>query len=161
MAYKVPNFFFLHGKLYKKLNYIASEDMLIVWSYDKEAKMTFNVFDVRRNNQKAYRVKEVAELIGRHEQEIKDLIHRGLVDRPSGQSYHIASRKPSIEFWSEDDIISLRDRFYAMAKKTKHGVPSVRFKITNRSELLAKLKGEESVYIKNEDGEFVRVWKAI
>lgn len=161
MAYKVPNFFFLHGKLYKKLNYIASEDMLIVWSYDKECKMTFNVFEVRRHNQKAYRINQVAELIQRKPDEIKDLINRGLADRPIGQSYHITSRKPSIEFWSEDDIIALRDRFYDLTKKTKEGIPYTKFKLVNKSELLAKLRGEEAVYVRNEEGEFVRIWKAV
>jgi len=63
--------------------------------------------------------------------------------------------------WSEDDVLTLREDFYELAPKDKYGDPHRTFKLVSKSELLSKMHEDISYYVKNESGDYVRVWKAL
>lgn len=157
----VPNYFFMDGKIYKKLSIVRSEDFINVWSYADERRMRFNYSSVRRNATKAYSLREVSEIMERSAQDISMYVSRGFVPKPSGFIYHIASKRPHMLLWSQDDILYLRDRIYEVAPKKQDGTPFARFKLLSKAELLAKLKGDASYYVKDSEGNMVRVWKSI
>ena len=76
-------------------------------------------------------------------------------------SYAIATRRPGAVYWSEDDLLDMRSELFAIAKKNVYGEPYAGFKLISEAELVHKIRGGESYYIKNKDGEFVKVWRAI
>lgn len=132
---------------------------MIVFSYSDETKMRFAYDLVRKNYIKAFTIAQTAKLLGRPAKEVHNLIHRNLVPKPTGRSYHIESKRPDQYFWAEADVLVLRDAIYDNAIKDKYG--KARIKIKSKSEILAEMHGDSSYYVKAEDGSFVKVWKAI
>lgn len=155
----IPTYFFVDGKLYKRLAIVRSENYVVVFSYDDERQMRFTYDLLRRTYVKAFPLSQTAKLLECKTKEILLFIYKNLVPRPSGRSYHISSRKPDRAFWSEEDLLVLRDTLYEWYSKDKYG--KTRRNLPSKSELLAKMHGDSSYYVKAEDGSFVKVWKAV
>jgi len=160
MADLVPNYFFLKDKLYKKLRVVKSEDYIVAWSYEDEMRMRFNYSSVRREASKAYSLDEVSDLIGRRKSVLLSYLRRNLIDPPSGRLYSIKNKVPGKWMWSEQDVLDLRDAIFEMAPKNMYGEPRVNFKLVSKAELLSKMREDTAYYVKNEQGEFVKVWRA-
>lgn len=161
MATPVPEMFFLDGDLHKKIRTIPSENTLVAWSFPKEGRVHYNYQQARRRIQQAFNIKQVALLVEEPIDKLKKLVRNNILSRGSGASYTIASRRPGPVYWSEDDLLDLRSELFAIAKKNMYGEPYAGFKLISEAELLHKIRGGESYYIKNKDGEFVKVWRAI
>lgn len=157
----VPNYFFLNNKLYKKIRVVKTQDYIVAWSFEEEMRMRFNYSSVRREASKAYKLEEVAELIDRPAKDILSSIKRNIVSPPSGRLYNTKSKKPGRHMWSEDDILDLRNDYFDNAPKDKYGDPYINFKLVSRAELLNRMRQDISYYVKNENGDYVKVWKAI
>lgn len=153
--------FFLDGNLHQKLKVIPSENILVAWNYPREERSHYNYQQARRRVQCAFDVNEAAELIEIPVLKLKKLIKNNILSRGSGVSYTIATRRPSTVYWSEDDMVDLRADMFAIAKKNRYGEPYAGFNLISEAELMHKIRGGESYYIKNKDGEFVKVWRAV
>jgi hypothetical protein len=153
--------FFLDGNLHQKIKTVPSENILVAWNYPREERSHYNYQQVRRRFQCAFDVKEAADLIEIPLPKLKKMIKNNILSRGSGISYTIASRRPSTVYWSEDDLLDLRAEMFAIAKKNAYGEPYASFKLISEAELIHKIRGGESYYIKNKNGEFVKVWRAI
>ncbi len=161
MAIQIPGMFFLDTELNKKVRTIPSENTLVAWNFPKESRVHYNYQQARRRFQNAYNVKEVSELLDQPLDKIKKLVRNNILSRGSGASYTIASRRPGPVYWSEDDVLNTRNELFAIAKKNMYGEPHTGFKLISEAELRHKIRGGESYYIKNENGEFVKVWRSI
>lgn len=161
MAIQIPGMFFLDGELNKKVRTIPSENVLVAWNFPREARLHYNYQQARKRIQNAYNVKEVAELLEEPVDRIKKLVRNNILSRGSGASYTIATRRPGPVYWSEDDVLDTRNELFAIAKKNVYGEPHARFKLISEAELVHKIRGGESYYIRNKDGDFVKVWRAI
>lgn len=153
--------FFLDGNLHQKIKVVKSENILVAWNYPREERSHYNYQQVRRRFQCAFDVKQVAELLEEPLFKIKKLVKNNILTRGSGASYAIANRRPGPVYWSEDDLLDMRSELFAIAKKNVYGEPYAGFKLISEAELVHKIRGGESYYIKNENGEFVKVWRAI
>lgn len=153
--------FFLDGNLHQKISMIPSENILVAWNYPREERSHYNYQQVRRRYQRAFDIKQVAELTEQSLDRLKKLIKNNILSRGSGSSYTIATRRPGPVYWSEDDLLDLRSEMFAIAKKNAYGEPYAGFKLISEAELVHKIRGGESYYIKNDDGEFVKVWRAV
>lgn len=161
MATQIPNYFFLDGKLYKLIRVVKNENMLVIWGFEEESRMWFNYQQTLKRFQKAFTLQEVAKLIDKKITYLKVMMERNLISRGSGTSYSIATRRPLTVYWSEDDVFNLRSELFALAKKNKYGEPYANFNLVSEAELLTKMRGGESYFIKDKDGQFVKVWRAI
>ena len=153
-------YFYLNGKLHKVIKRSRAEDLLIAWDYLLEKRVAYNLGDVNKNKQHAYPISEVVKIIGKHEDTIKMHLYRGNIKTPQ-QAYSLnGNRTPGKYYWSEDDIREMHDFF-----KTVHrGRPRIDGGITpgdmpSRSEIEAMMKQESILYVKNNEGEFIPVWK--
>jgi hypothetical protein len=154
-------YFYLNAKLHKVIKRSRAEDLLIAWDYQLGKRVAYSLADVNKNKQHAYPISEVVKIIGKHEDTIKLHLYRGNLKHPQ-QSYSLNGNKtPGKYFWSEDDIREMHNFF-----KTVHrGRPRKDGKITpgempSRAELESIMKQENILYFKNNEGEFVPVWKA-
>jgi hypothetical protein len=68
---------------------------------------------------------------------------------------------PGKWMWSERDVLDLRDAIFDLAPKNKYGEPYTNFKLVNKVELQRKMRGDTSYYVKNKDGDYVKVWRAL
>ncbi len=161
MALIIPKKFFLNKELHKNIRVIKSENILVAWNYPEEKRMWYDHALVKREFQNAYKLSEVAGLIGRRASVLIDWIERRLIQHPSGQEYNINNRTPKSQYWSEDDVLDLRDQIFNLTPKNKYGEPYKSFDLISRSELVAKMRGNESYYVRAEDGAYVQIWKAL
>ena len=161
MATPIPKMFFLDGSLHQKVKTIPSENILVAWNYPREERSHYNYQQARRRFQHAFDVKQAADLLEEPLVKIKRLVINNILSRGSGVSYTIATRRPSTVYWSEDELLDMRAELFAIAKKNVYGEPYAGFKLISEAELLYKIRGGESYYIKNDDGEFVKVWRAV
>jgi len=161
LATQIPNYFFLDGKLYKKIRIVKNENMLVIWGFEEESRMWFNYQQTLKRFQKAFTLREVSSLINKNITTLKVMIKNNLISRGSGMSYAVATRRPLTIYWSEDDVFNLRAELFALAKKNKYGEPYSSFNLISEAELLNKMRGGESYFIKDKDGQFVKVWRAI
>jgi len=157
----ISTYFILNEKLYKKIRIVKSEDYVVVWSYHDEKRMRFSYSGIRREAQKAYSIDQVCELIERPMKQIVNYLDNGLIDYPANRLYHIKSKKPGKYMWSEQEVLDLRDRLYDLTKKNKYGEPYRNFKLISKAALIAKMSNQVSHYIRNQDGEFVQVFRAL
>ncbi len=160
MAELIPNYFFLDKNLYKKIRVVKSEGYVVTWSYTDERRMRFNYASVRREAIKAFNLDEVSKLIDKPKSVILSYIQRNLADQPSGRLYSIKNKKPGKWMWSEQDVLDLRDAIFDMAPKNKYGEPYANFRLVSKAELLSKMRDNTSYYVRNENGEFVQIWRA-
>jgi len=153
-------YFYLNGKLHKVIRRSRAEDLIVAWNYDLGKRVAYNLTDVNKNKQHAYPINEVVKLIGKHEDTIKMHLYKGDLKFPQRIYSLNGNKTPGKYFWSEDDIRQMHDFF----KSVHRGRPRIDGGITpgnmpSRAELEAMMKQENILYVKNNDGEFVPVWK--
>jgi hypothetical protein len=153
-------YFYLNGALHKVLRRSRAEDLLVAWNYQIGKRVAYSLADVNRNKQHAYHLSEVVKLIGRHEDTIKGHLYRGNIKTPQRAHALNGNYTPGNYYWSEDDVRELHDFFRTLHR----GRPRTDGTITpgdlpSRAELEASMKQENILYVKNNDGEFVPVWK--
>lgn len=161
METALPTLFFLNGKLHKKLKIIKSENLVVAFCYPDEEHKHYVYSVVLKDFKKAYSLSQVAKLVRRPQVEIFKFLKQKLIDKPSGFEYYISSRKPKQMHWSQQEVLDLRDRLYELAPKGPDGFPSGRYILASKSELLHEINGDISYYVKDQEGGFRKVWRAI
>lgn len=153
-------YFYLNGNLHKVLRKKRSENLIIAWDYPNGKRVAYVLSDVQKNKQRAYSIPQVAKFINRHPETIKRHMRNGEINFPQ-YSYTFDENKRLLKyFFSEKDVKELHDFF-----KTVHrGRPRIdgditTSKIPSNAELEALMRNEKILYVKNENGDFVPVWR--
>lgn len=153
-------YFYLNSDLHKVLRQSRAEDLMVAWHYKSGKRVAYSLYDVYKNKQHAYPISQVVKIIGKHEDTIKRHLYAGNIQFPQ-QAYSLNGNKtPGKYYWSEDDIRHMHDFF-----KTVHrGRPRNDGMITpgdmpSRAEVEATMRQDNILYVKNDDGSFVPVWK--
>lgn len=153
-------YFYLDDKLYKVLHKNRAEDLIIVWDYEAGKRLAFSLSQVLKNKKSAYTVAQTAKMIGRSVDTIKRHWRAGEIRKPVRTYSLDGQRKPNKYFFSEDDIRELHEFFKTVhrGRPRKDGYITAS-KIPSLAELEALMRNEKVLYAKNEEGEFVPVWK--
>jgi hypothetical protein len=152
-------YFFLDGDLHKVLSVTRAQDLVVCWNYPKERRVGYIWSDVKRRHEKAFTMQQVGKMLGRHRVTIeKDIIY-GNIRRPQ-RSYTLPGKHPKTHYFTEKDILDFHD--YLLTVNV--GRPRADGKITpkdmvSRNELKAMMKNDVMTYVKNDDGEFIPVWR--
>ena len=153
-------YFYLNDRLHKVLRKSRADNLLVAWDYQLGKRVAYSLLDFEKNKQHAYPISEVVKIIGKHEDTIKLHLYKGNLKYPQRVYALNGNKTPGKFFWSEDDIRKMHTFF-----RTVHrGRPRTDGRITpgnmpSRPELEAKLKQENVLYVKKDDGTFVPVWK--
>jgi MerR HTH family regulatory protein len=154
-------YFYLNDSLHRTLHVNRTDDTIIAFNFVEGKRVAYNYSDVQKNKKHAYSISEAAKLINRHVDTIKRHLRAGDIRKPQ-QAYALDDKnRLSRYYFNENDIRELREFF-----KTVHiGRPRNDGEITasnipSRVELEAMLRNETVLYVKNNEGEFVPVWKA-
>lgn len=161
MERTLPLYFFLNGKLHKRLKIVKTQDVVVAFCFIDEQTMHYRYSMTLKDFQKAYTLREAAALVKRPAKEIHGFMKRKLVDRPSGFSYRMNTKVPMNLYWSQDEIFELRDRLYELLPKGKDGYPLGNYRLASKAELREAINGDISYYVRTPDGEFKKVWRAI
>jgi len=156
---KNQRLFYLNGNLHRILHISRARDLLTAYDFAEGKTKVYPWSDVQRRRQLAFTISQAANLMDRHRDRLVEYMEKGAVDWPQ-REYSLKSGKPGRYFFSEDDMMDLRDYM-----ATVHiGRPRNDGKITNnrvptREELRAMMQQGRVLYVKEND-EFVPVWKA-
>jgi hypothetical protein len=153
-------YFYLNSQLHKVLRQSRAEDLLVSWNYQMGKRVAYNLSEVNKAMQHAYPISKVVKIIGKHEDTIKRHLYAGNLKYPE-QVYSLNGNKtPGKYYWSQDDVRDMHEFF-----KTVHrGRPRIDGEITpgnmpSRAEIEAIMRQENILYVKDDDGNFVPVWK--
>mgnify|MGYP003338654417 FL=1 len=144
-------YFYVNGELHKRLRISRSADLITAWNYKQGKRVAYIYSDVQSRMQRAYSVSEVSKIFKRHKRSINRYLFEDSIKRPE-KTYSLDERKVSgVYYFSEDNLRELREYLSTLSINVGY-VPTV-------PELESMIKNETVLYIKNEYGEFVPVWK--
>jgi hypothetical protein len=115
--------------------------------------------DFKRNREKAYTVKETAELVNRHRKYLPLLIKKGVIPPPTGSSLNKERGWQIKAYYSYSQVFEIRDTLatYSFGRPRKDGLINNNVTPT-RQELTRRLGEGILTYTKNSDGEYIPVW---
>ena len=154
-------YFFINNELNKVLRRNRAEDLLVAWNFNQRRRMAYSWTDVNKNMQQAYQLKEVSKIFDRHPLTIHRWIKKGDIIRPT-KTYSLTGKEKyrGVYYFSEDDIRAI----HTYLCNVSIGRPRADGEINNtrvptRAELEAVLRRETILYVKDNAGEYVPVWK--
>lgn len=152
-------FFYLDGDLHKVLSVTRAQDLVVCWNYTKAKRVGYIWSDVRRRHDKAFTMKQVSVMLERHRVTIERDILRGNIRAPQA-SYSLSTGAKRAYYFSEQDVLDLHDYLLTVniGKPRPDGVINPK-DMVSRNELKAMMKNDVMTYVKNDDGEFIPVWR--
>lgn len=154
-------YFFVNGDLHKTIHVNRSSDLVVAWNYSEKRRAAYSWSETKKNMERAYSITEVAKMLGRHRMTIDKYIRRGLIKTPQ-RMYKIDGKFNSSGkyMFSEKDILDLYEYCSTVSRGrprkdglvNSHGLPS-------KSEIKSMLKQSSILYVKDEEGNFIPVWK--
>jgi hypothetical protein len=150
---------FLNGDLVRKHHFNRSNGIMSVYNVTKGQIESCLISDFKKNRERAYTVKQTAELVNRHVKYLPSLIKAGTIPPPMGAQKGGARKWQIRSYYSESQVREIRDILATIniGRPRKDGL------INNNStptaqELTRRMGDGILTYIKTEDGRFVPVW---
>lgn len=155
-------YFYLNGNLYKILRVVRPEDFVECWNYTEHKRQGLVWSDVRKRAERAYTMGEVTKMLCRTRVTLENAILDGRIPAPQRIYSLDLDKKPGKYMFSESDIFGVHDYLLTVhiGRPRKDGqiTPG---KMPTRGELRAMLRHDTVMYVKNDDGEFVPIWKEV
>lgn len=152
-------YFYLNGQHHRVLRVSRAEDIIIAWNYEECKRVTYIWSVAKQNMQKAFLIREVAKMFRRDKLVIHDYIREGKIRKPK-QMYALETKKPGGFLFSEDDLRDLHSFLLTVHRgRPRNDGQITSSKLMSRAELEAMIKQETVLYTKDNNGEFVPVWK--
>lgn len=154
-------YFFLNGKLHKKLRINRGADLLVAWNYPDSKKATYVYSDVIRMHEKAFTTAEVCEMVNRKIMTIENAWKNGMIEKPQ-HTYGLDENKNLYQyFWQEAEIMELLRYLSTVHKgRPRNDGEVTPVNLPTPRELRAMIHNEAVLYYKNDSGEFVPSWRA-
>jgi len=150
---------FLNGDLVRKHHFSKANGIMSVYNINKDRIESCFIHDFKKNREKAYTVKETAQLVDRHHKHLYRLIHQGVIPPPVGATKNGERAWRIRAYYSATAVKEIRDILASrhMGRERKDGL------ITNNltptvQELNRRMGSGILTYTRTEDGNFVPVW---
>lgn len=157
---KPVRYFYLNGKLHKKLHINRPADEITAWCYPDHVRVTYPYQMTRRRMQPAFSTAEVQKLLNRGRLALERAMLRGDIEYPQ-HTYTLDEKRRKFKYmWSEDDIIAAHAYFSTVhrGRPRKDGLVTPQALPTVR-ELRAMIHDREILYVKDGD-KFRPTWEA-
>jgi hypothetical protein len=146
-------YFFLNDKIHKVLRSSRSKDEMVAWCYPDRKRVMYSYSQVKKHMENAYTIVEVSEMLNKHRVTIQDYILEGKVSTPP-KIYPIS--EPDSTGWSkymfsQKHILDIHQHILDSGHSAE---------IISKAELLGLFKNNFILYTKNDEGNFIPVWKA-
>lgn len=161
---KKPNirYFFLNKEHHRVLRISRAEDLITAWNYAQGKRCTYVWSLVQKEMQRAFTVSQAGKIFHRDRLVINEYIRDGRIKKPA-QTYPIGmhTEKPGKYLLSEDDMRELHDYLLTVhrGRPRKDGQITHQSNLISRAELEALMREDKVLYTKDNNGEFVPVWK--
>jgi hypothetical protein len=160
-------YFFLDKTLYKILKVSRSQNLVACEKcYDGE-RVVFVWTDVKKNGQRAFHINQVAKILNCSKNTLLWYHREGFIDPPAMVPANKGGFVKDMTYkfhrlYSEDHIIQIWE-WMSMQHRghpRKDGLIFPRKNLPSKAEVLSEIRGGEVIYMKDNDGEFVPIWKA-
>lgn len=152
----VPTMFFLDDKLYKKIKLVRSDDSIVAFDYEEEARVWLPVGAVLKNYKRAYTLTQAANMLSVKTRLVKEVINSGEVTSPV-LAYNPASFAPMSYYVSEENMMELRNVIWDKIPKNKYGEPFTDV-MPSQDDLRAKMHGENERNYVIRDNELIQIF---
>jgi hypothetical protein len=150
---------FLNGYLVRKHHINRSNGIMSLYNINKDQIESCLIADFKRNSEKAYTVKETAQLVNRHHKHLYRLIGQGVIPEPVGATLNGERAWRIRAYYSANKVREIRDILASrhIGRERKDGL------ITNNqtptAQELTRRMGEGILtYTRTEDGKFIPIW---
>jgi predicted transcriptional regulator len=153
------NMWFLNGDLVKRHHLNRANGIMSVYNINKGQIESCLLSDFKRNRERAYSIKQTAELVNRHVKYLPQLMKSGSIPEPTG-AQHGGTRGWQVRaYYSESQVREIRD----ILSKNNIGRPRKDGLLNNNStptiqELTRRMGDGILTYTRTEDGRFVPIW---
>jgi len=151
-------YFYVNGKLHKMISVVRARDEATAFCYSEKKIRVYQWSFIQKNAQRAFSMGQVAEMVNRTKRLLQYYLQRGLIERPE-KTYALSTGRPVKMMFSEDDVYKIRDIIASMhtGRPRKDGVIKPK-NVISKQELYAKMKYDQTLYMKNAKGEFVPLY---
>lgn len=153
------NVWFLNGDLVRRYHISKSNGIMSVYNINKDRIESCMIADFKKNREKAYTVKETAELVNRHRKYLPRLMQAGTIPYPTGAQKDGVSKFGIRSYYSASQVQEIRDILasFHTGRPRKDGL------ITNDStptkqELTRRMGDGILTYTRSENGDFIPLW---
>ena len=150
---------FLNGSLVRRHHLNRSNGIMSVYNITKNQIESCLISDFKKNREKAYTVKETAELVNRHRKYLPTLMQSGTIPYPTGSQEGGEGKFGIRSYYSESQVHQIRDILasFHMGRPRKDGL------ITNdttptKQELTRRMGDGILTYTRTADGQFIPMW---
>jgi hypothetical protein len=150
---------FLNGSLVRRHHLNRSNGIMSVYNITKNQIESCLISDFKKNRERAYTVKETAELVNRHRKYLPTLMQSGTIPYPTGSQEGGEGKFGIRSYYSESQVHQIRDILasFHMGRPRRDGL------ITNdttptRQELTRRMGDGILTYTRTADGQFVPMW---
>jgi hypothetical protein len=149
---------FINGELHHIIHINRPADICTTFNYIQDKILRYPYKSMKKHFQKAYLINEVSRMVNRHPERIRIAINEGHLKNPQRSG-------PNGKFYfNEDDILDIQNYFanvhYGRPRKDGAITPLKRRTVT-KEEVDAKLGRRDVLYVQNDKGEFIPVWRTI
>lgn len=147
--------------LHKSLHINRGADQITTWCYPLHKRVAYTYSDTKKRREYAFTTQEVGKMLNRSRLTLEYAILDGNIEAPQ-YTYGLNEHKRKFKYmWHESNILDAhaylstvhRGRPRKDGMVTPAALPTVR-------ELRAMIRQEQVLYVQNDNGEFVPVWKA-
>ena len=151
--------FFFNGDLVRKYHLNKANGIMSVYNITKDRIESCLIGDFKKNREKAYTVKETAQLVNRHHKHLYRLIGQGVIPPPLGATKNGERSWRIRAYYSATAVKEIRDILASrhMGRERKDGL--ITNNLTPTAQELTRRMGEGILtYTRTEDGNFVPIW---
>lgn len=152
-----PRKMFINGELHHRIHTNIPADVITTFNYIQDKIVRYPYKTIKPYIQRAYSIGEAAKIINRHPDRIRAYVNSGELPRPQ-QAGHLGHW-----YFSDDDILNLQDFFANVhfGRPRKDGAITPKKNTVTKEEVDARLGRREVLYVQNDEGEFIPVWKTM
>lgn len=151
--------FFLNNQLVRKHHISRANGIMSLYNINTGQLESCLLADFKKNRERAYTIKETAELVCRHKKHLDRLRSQGKIPEPTGASLNGERQWQRLSYYSESQVKEIRDILASqhIGRPRKDGL------ITNDEtptiqELTRRMGDGILTYTKTANGEFVPMW---
>ena len=150
---------FLNGYLVRKYHLSKANGIMSVYNINKDQIESCLISDFKKNREKAYTVKETAQLVNRHHKHLYRLITQGVIPPPVGATKNGERSWRIRAYYSATVVKEIRDILASrhIGRERKDGLTTNNITPTVQ-ELNRRMGSGILTYTKTEDGKYVPLW---
>jgi hypothetical protein len=148
---------FINGELHHVIHINVPADVATTWNYRQDKMIRYPYKTMKKHSQKAYLINEVAKMVSRHPERIRIAITDGGIKRPQQSGVH------GKFYFNENDVLDIQDYFANVhyGRPRKDGSITPLHRTVTKEEVDARLGRRDVLYVQNESGEYIPVWRTV